>query len=276
MTEVARAESQLAEAASWVRRETESAATIALVLGSGLGAVADRLENQTRIASRDIPHYPVSSVVGHAGEVVFGTLSGRDIVAISGRVHAYEGHAIREVTFPVRLVHRLGARSIVITNAAGAISRDLEPGDVMLIDDHINLAFANPLVGPVDEGAVRFPDMSAPYDREWLARAEHIAVNLGIRVRRGVYLWTLGPSYETKAEIRAFRRMGADVVGMSTVPEVIQARALDMKVLGLSMITNLAAGLSGRPLSHDDVIEAGREARERLVGFVSAIVRDAT
>lgn len=276
MTEVAMAESRLAEAAACVRKKTDSAATIALVLGSGLGAVADRLENQTRIASRDIPHYPISSVVGHAGEVVFGTLAGRDVVVISGRVHAYEGHAIRRVTFPIRLVHRLGARSIVITNAAGAISPDLEPGDVMLIDDHINFAFANPLVGPVDEGVVRFPDMSAPYDRQWLERAEHIAIDLGIRVRRGVYLWTLGPCYETKAEIRALRRLGADVVGMSTVPEVIQARALDMKVLGLSTITNLAAGLSGRPLSHDEVIEAGREVRERLVGFIAAIVRDVT
>ncbi len=247
---------------------------VALVLGSGLGALADAAEDARAFPTEDLPGYPRSTVEGHQGRLVFGRLEGRDVVFVQGRVHLYEGHPIRAVTFPVRLVHALGARRLVVTNAAGGIHPLCKPGTLMFITDHINFAFDNPLIGPNTDGGPRFPDMSAPYDPDWIDRAEAAALRLGIGTRRGVYLWTRGPSYETKAEIQAFRRLGADAVGMSTVPEVIQARYLGMQVLGLSTITNFAAGLHPDPLLHEDVLAVGRQIRGDLERLVRAIVRE--
>lgn len=265
---------RLAEAVAAVRAHTDARPEIALVLGSGLGALADEVEDATVISTSAIPHYPASTVAGHAGRLVAGTLAGRPVLMVQGRVHLYEGHDAREVTFPVRLAHALGARGIVLTNAAGGINPAFRPGTLMLITDHLNLAFANPLAGPVGEGEARFPDLSNPYDESWREAARNIAVTRGISYREGTYVWTSGPSYETPAEIRFFARAGADAVGMSTVPEAIQAAALGLPVLGISTITNPAAGLDSQPLDHADVLEVGRQVRDRLATWVRAIVAE--
>ncbi|MEZ4700605.1 MAG: purine-nucleoside phosphorylase [Rhodothermales bacterium] len=223
-----------------------------------------------------MPHYPASTAPGHEGRLVFGELEGRRVVCIQGRVHLYEGITVQQVVFPIRLVHALGARRLLVTNAAGGINRTFREGDLMFISDHINFAFANPLVGPNGDEGPRFPDMSDVYDAGWLGRAEAVALRAGIQTRRGVYLWTRGPCYETKAEIRCYRQLGADAVGMSTVPEVIQARHLGMPVLGISAITNLATGMHHAPLRHEDVLEVGRRIRDHAEQLVRSILRDAT
>lgn len=262
------------DAARAVRDRDARVPEMALVLGSGLGSLADLVEDPTLIATHDLKGYPRSTVAGHNGRLVIGQLEGRDVVFVQGRVHLYEGHPVAAVAFPVRLVHALGVRKLLVTNAAGGINPAFTPGTLMFITDHINAAFANPLVGPNMDGGPRFPDMSAPYDPDWLDRAEHLALQQGIATRRGVYLWTLGPSYETKAEIKYFARLGADVVGMSTVPEVIQALYLGMRVLGISTITNPAAGLNAMPLNHEEVLEVGQQVRGRLERLVRAVVRE--
>ena len=255
-----------------VRARTDLVPEIALVLGSGLGALADDVEDAVVISTSDVPHYPESTVPGHAGRLVLGTLGGRPVLVIQGRVHYYEGHSPREVTFPVRLAHALGAKRLLLTNAAGGINPAFGPGTLMLITDHLNLTFASPLAGPVGDGEGRFPDMSNPYDADWRIRARNIALTLGIPYREGVYVWTSGPSYETPAEIRTFSKAGADAVGMSTVPEAIQAAALGLPVLGISTITNPAAGLNAKALDHEEVLEVGRSVRDRLATWVRAIV----
>lgn len=262
------------EAVTFIRTHTPRTPEIALVLGSGLGSLAEGVEDPVVISTTDIPGYPHSTVAGHQGRLVFGRLAGRDVVFVQGRVHLYEGHPVRAITMPIRLVHALGARCLLVTNAAGGINPAFRPGTLMFIEDHINFAFASPLAGPNTDGGPRFPDMSAPYDLAWLERAERLALEHGIATKRGTYLWTQGPSYETPAEIRAFWRMGADAVGMSTVPEVIQARYLDMEVLGLSTITNPAAGLGAEPLDHEDVLEVGRQVKRELSNLVQLIVQD--
>lgn len=247
---------------------------LALVLGSGLGDLAEAAQDAVVVSAAEVPGYPQSTVSGHHGRLVFGRLGGRTVVFVQGRVHLYEGHPVRAVTFPVRLVHALGAERLLLTNAAGGINRQFEPGTLMFIEDHINFAFSSPLSGPnVDDGP-RFPDMSAPYDLDWLAAARQVALDHGIATQQGVYLWTRGPSYETPAEIRVFQHLGADAVGMSTVPETIQARYLGMDVLGLSTITNLAAGLGTEPLDHDDVLAVGRQVRDDLAQLVRALVAE--
>jgi purine-nucleoside phosphorylase len=246
---------------------------LALVLGSGLGDLAHAAEEAQAIPAQDLPGYPASTVAGHQGRLVFGRMEGQEVVFLQGRVHRYEGHPIRAVTFPIRLLHALGIRRLLVTNAAGGINRSFVPGTLMFITDHINFSFANPLSGPNEDGGPRFPDMSAPYDPAWRDQAEQVARTLGIAIRRGVYLGVQGPSYETKAEVRAFERLGADAVGMSTVPEVLQAVGLGMQVLGLSTITNPAAGLSLAPLVHEDVLEVGRQVRQSLERLLRGIIR---
>ena len=264
----------LAPAVDAVRARSALVPELALVLGSGLGALADEVEDATVLPTSDVPGYPASTVQGHAGRLVLGTLAGRPVLVVQGRVHLYEGHAPRTLGFPVRLAHALGARGLVLTNAAGGIRRDFAPGTLMLISDHINLAGANPLIGPPGPGEARFPDLSNPYDESWRASARNIALTHGISYREGVYLWTAGPSYETPAEIRFFERIGADAVGMSTVPEAIQAAALGLPVLGISTITNPAAGIGGVPLDHEDVLAVGAAVRSRLAAWVRALVAE--
>lgn len=246
---------------------------IALVLGSGLGELADSIEDATIIPTQDIPGYPVSTAPGHKGRLIIGTLENVPVVAIQGRVHVYEGYTARESAFPIRLVHALGASKLLLTNAAGGINVNMGPGTLMFIRDHINFAFANPLAGPNVDGGPRFVDLSDPYDSEWLARAEKAALNAGIATQKGVYLWTMGPSYETKAEIKMYRMLGADAVGMSTVPEALQANYLGMSVLGISTITNPAAGMSNEPLRHEDVLMVGKEIRKTLEQLVRVILK---
>ncbi|MDX1546043.1 MAG: purine-nucleoside phosphorylase, partial [Rhodothermales bacterium] len=248
-----------------VREREARVPELALVLGSGLGGLADAADAAHALSTAELPGYPRSSVEGHRGRLVFGRLAGRDVVFVQGRVHLYEGHPVRALTFPVRLAHALGARRLLVTNAAGGINPAFGPGTLMFISDHLNAAGAGPLArsAGLPAGAPpglpgRLPGLHAPYDPAWLDRAEAVALRLKIRTRRGVYVWAGGPSYETPAEVRMFARMGADAVGMSTVPEVVQARLLGMRVLGLSTITNPAAGLGGELLAHEDVLAVGR------------------
>jgi purine-nucleoside phosphorylase len=262
----------LGQAVQAIREHTDARPEIVLILGSGLGALADEVEEPTAIPTTDIPGYPQSTVIGHSGRLVFGRFGGRSVLFVQGRIHLYEGHRPDLLTIPVRLGHALGARRLLVTNAAGGLNPAWPPGTLMFISDHINHAFASPLAGPAREGEPRFADLHDAYDPAWIARAEHLAAQNGIDTQRGVYLWTRGPSYETPAEIRYFSTIGADAVGMSTVPEVLQAVSLGMPVLGISAITNYAAGLSPEPLNHEEVLEAGLMVRDKFAALVRAIL----
>ena len=244
----------------------------AIVLGSGLGGLARRMSEVTAIPYRDIPGFAEPAVTGHRGELVHGTLGGREVVALAGRFHVYEGHSAGDAAFPVRLLHALGAPVLVVSNAAGGVRRTFVPGQLVVIEDHINLAFLNPLVGPVVGGDIRFPDMSDPYDRELRKAIHEIALAQGLTLEDGVYGWLSGPSYETPAEVRMLERFGIDMVGMSTVPEVIVARALGMRVLGISCVTNAAAGLSSTPIDHQHVLEATAGAATAFESLIEAFV----
>ena len=248
---------------------------VAIILGSGLGQLADGIERATNIPYADIPGFPRSTVVGHAGRLVAGSMEACDVIVLSGRFHLYEGHTAATAGLPVRVARALGAQVLFVSNAAGGVRSTLQPGDLMLIEDHINLMWRNPLIGPVVDGDERFPDMSAPYDPQLLSILRTVALEAGIPVTEGVYASMLGPSYETPAEVRMLRWMGADAVGMSTVPEVVTARAMGMRVAGVSCITNHAAGMTSQPLSHHEVIEIADRVRgsfERLVrGFVGRV-----
>lgn len=244
------------QAAAKIRAQTGSHATsVGLILGSGLGGLAKRIEESTRIPFGEIPGFPETTIVGHDGALIVGTLGGRQIAALSGRFHMYEGHSAALAGFPVRVLRALGARELFVSNAAGGISPKLAVGDLMMICDHLNLMGANPLVGPLQPGEVRFPDMTDAYDPGLRRSLRTTAEKLGISLREGVYAGLLGPSYETPVEVKMLRTLGADAVGMSTVPEVIVARALGMRVAGVSCITNAAAGVTGAALSHAEVLE---------------------
>jgi purine-nucleoside phosphorylase len=244
----------------------------AIILGSGLGGLAQQIANGVAVPFADIPGFPSARVVGHAGALIAGRLAGRPVLALAGRFHMYEGHNARLAALPVRVMHALGARTLIVSNAAGGVRRTFRPGDLMLIDDHINLMFRNPLIGGVEPGEPRFPDMSAPYDPELRAVAREVALEAGIALQEGVYAGLLGPAYETPAEVRMLERIGADATGMSTVPEVIVARALDMRVLGISCITNLACGLTPTPPSHEEVLVVAAQAAVRLERIVTGLV----
>ena len=242
---------------------------VAIVLGSGLGGVADAVPDAVRVPYREIPGFPEPGAPGHKGELVAGTLEGVPLVVQSGRFHLYEGHTAELAALPTRVFARRGVDTLIVTNAAGGIRHTFRPPTLMLIADHINLMFRNPLVGPVVEGDQRFPDMSDPYDAELRASARTVARAEGIVLEEGVYAALLGPSFETPAEIRMLERLGADAVGMSTVPEVIVARARGLRCLGFSSVTNVAAGLSAQPLSHVEVLEAGA----RVAGQLERLIR---
>ena len=260
-------------AAEAVRTRIGAAAPrVAIVLGSGLGQLADAVAQPVRIGYADIPGFPKPGVAGHKGELVAGSLEGVPVLVQSGRFHLYEGHPIETTALPVRVFARLGIRTLVVTNAAGGIRSTFRPGTLMLISDHVNLMFRNPLIGPVLEGEERFPDMSDPYDRELRQLAREVARDARIDLDEGVYVGLLGPSYETPAEIRMLQRFGVDAVGMSTVPEVIVARARGLKCLGFSTITNLAAGISPTVLSHQEVLEVGRQVGDALGSIVKGVV----
>ncbi|MBM3808239.1 MAG: purine-nucleoside phosphorylase [Acidimicrobiia bacterium] len=261
------------EAAEWLRRQGAGGTSVAVVLGSGLGDFADHLEGAASIPYGDIPHWPASSVIGHAGKLVIGTLEGRKVLALSGRVHQYEGHDMETVTFAMRVLGRLGVPRVILTNAAGGISPQCSRGALMVIDDHINLMGNNPLVGPNDERfGLRFPDMTEVYAARLRAIADAAAAAQGVTIQHGVYVAVLGPSYETPAEIRAFRALGADAVGMSTAPEAIVARHMQMEVLGISCITNAAAGVFPEPLHHSEVMETARQVKGQFIALLEGII----
>ncbi len=245
---------------------------VMVVLGSGLGGLADKVEDAASIGYERLPGFHVPKVEGHAGKLVFGKLAGVEVMLQSGRFHMYEGHSAAEAALPVRVGSLLGIRTLIVTNASGGINRDFTPGTLMLIRDHLNLTGRNPLEGPVRDGEVRFPDMSVAYDAELRALAHRVAGERGIALAEGVYAGLLGPNYETPAEIRMLAMLGADAVGMSTVPEVIVARANGMRCLGISLVTNPAAGISPTPLNHEEVMAMARVAGVKLGELVEGIV----
>jgi purine-nucleoside phosphorylase len=264
---------RVTEAAEWLRGKGFGGGDVGLVLGSGLGPFADTMGDAFAIGYSDIPHFPASHVIGHAGRLVGGVVAGHRVIALSGRAHYYEGHDLRTVTFAVRVLSRLGIRTIILTNAAGGINTAFTRGVLMLIDDHINLLGSNPLIGPQDDRfGPRFPDMSEVYSRRLRGLAEEAARSIGLAVQHGIYIAVHGPSYETPAEIRAFRALGADAVGMSTVPEAIVARHMGMEVIGISCITNMAAGVLPEPLNHDDVMETARRVRAQFTALLEGII----
>jgi purine-nucleoside phosphorylase len=262
------------QAAQWIARRIRRVPGLAIVLGSGLGDFAEQLGQAVRLPYASIPHFPRPAVVGHRGQLVVGELEGVPVAVLQGRVHYYEGYTLQQVVFPVRVLGLLGVRVLVLTNAAGGIRTDYGQGALVLIRDHLNLQGANPLMGPHDERfGPRFPDMTHAYSERLrqLARAE--ARRLGIELPEGVYAAVHGPSYETPAEIRALRTLGADLVGMSTVPEVIAARQMGLEVLAISCVTNLAAGLADAPIDHEEVLRTGAAVREKLMRLLAALVR---
>jgi len=246
-----------------------------LVLGSGLSGLARRIEAQRFVRYSDIPGFATPTVPGHLGQLISGTLAGRPVLALCGRFHVYEGYSAAEATFPIRVLHALGADTLLLSNAAGGIRRTMKPGDLMIIRDHLNLTWMNPLIGPVVPGDERFPDMSDPWDPKLRALLAESANAVDVPVTEGVYCGLTGPSYETPAEVRMLEILGAEAVGMSTVHEVIVARAIGMRVAGMSCITNLAAGLSDQMVSHEDVLEvtkrAGAEFEKVAIEFVSRL-----
>lgn len=246
---------------------------ILLVLGSGLGHLVDAVVDPVVVPFAELPGYPATSVVGHAGRYVGGRIGERAVLLQAGRFHLYEGHAPEVVAAPVRVAAALGIEVVVLTNAAGGVDPELEPGDLVLIEDHINFMFRSPLVGAVREGEGRFPDMSAPYDPELCALALRAADSVGVPLRVGVYAAMLGPSFETAAEVRMLGTMGADVVGMSTVPEVIAARARGLRCLAFSVVTNKGTGLSDVPQTHEEVMEVGRRAGRALGRILAELLR---
>lgn len=261
------------EAAAWLRARLPGEPDVAIVLGSGLGDFADDLSDPRSIPYADIPHWPTTSIVGHAGRVVYGTHKGRRVLALAGRAHFYEGHSMATVTFATRVLGILGIRNLILTNAAGGINLAFKPGSLMLIDDHINLMGTNPLAGANDERfGPRFPDMSEVYSVRLRALATEAGEGLDVPLVRGVYVALHGPSYETPAEIRYLRTIGADAVGMSTVPEALVARHMGMEVLGISCITNAAAGVLPKPLVHDEVMEVARRVRASFGALLQGVI----
>lgn len=258
-----------AVAADAVRGDLATRSPVAaIVLGSGLGALAERVTKARRVPYSQIPGFHAPSVEGHRGELIAGELAGREVLLLAGRFHMYEGHSAQAAAFPVRVVQALGAKVLFVSNAAGGIRREFVPGTLMVIRDHLNLQFRNPLIGALEPGDIRFPDMSAPYAPRLRKLLRTAAAAEGLGLGEGVYAGLLGPTYETPAEVRMLERLGADAVGMSTVPEVIMAAALGMEAAGVSCITNAAAGLSDAPLAHAEVMEVGQRAAKSFCALV--------
>ncbi|AGB40556.1 purine nucleoside phosphorylase I, inosine and guanosine-specific [Halobacteroides halobius DSM 5150] len=266
---------QLQESADYIKEEIDIKPKVALILGSGLGVLAGEIEDKVEITYDEIPNFPVSTVEGHAGQLVLGTLEGIEVVAMQGRFHYYEGYDMSLIGFPVQVMNLLGPNKLVVTNSAGGANRNFNVGDLMLINDHINFMGTNPLVGPNEaELGPRFPDMSEAYNQELIELAEKVADEQGLGLRKGVYVGMTGPTYETPAEVRMINKLGGDAVGMSTVPEVIAANHLGMKVLGISCITNMAAGILPEPLSHDEVIETTQRVKPKFINLVRGIIKE--
>lgn len=265
--------SEINKAKEFVQSKTTEKPTIGIILGSGLGPFADTLEDAVHIPYHTIPHFAASGAVGHANELVIGKIAGKTVVAMKGRFHYYEGVSLDEVTFPVRVMKALGVEKLIITNACGAVNTEFNPGDLMLITDHINLTANNPLIGPNNpELGVRFLDVSEVYNKAMRQIVLDIAKEQDIILRQGVYAWWTGPTYETPAEIRMIRTLGADAVGMSTVPEALIARHSGIDTIGISCLTNMACGILEQPLSHDEVIETAERVKSTFLKLISEVI----
>lgn len=246
---------------------------IGIILGSGLGNLASQINDPIEINYKDIPDFPTSSVKGHSGKLIFGKLSGKNLVAMQGRIHYYEGQGIDKTVFPAKILCQLGIKYLIVTNACGGVNTSFTPGDLMIIKDHINFTGVNPLIGPNDDTiGPRFPDQSFTYNKELRDIAKNVAKELNFELKEGVYMWFTGPVYETPAEVRMARIMGADAVGMSTVPEVIVANHRGVKVLGISAITNMAAGILDKPLNHEEVIDVSSKIQDKFENLVKKII----
>ncbi|MDF2669621.1 MAG: punA [Paenibacillus sp.] len=265
---------QIEQARLFIEEEIPYQPEIGLILGSGLGVLANAMEDVTVIHYSEIPNFPVSTVEGHAGELLIGTIEGRKAIMMKGRFHLYEGYDAQTVAFPIRVMKALGVKTLLVTNAAGGVNTSYQSGDLMLLSDHINLMYRNPLMGPNESTfGVRFPDMSQAYSARLRQIAHEAALEQGLKLQEGVYAGMLGPSYETPAEIRMLRKLGADAVGMSTVPEVTAARHAGLEVLGISCITNMAAGILEQPLSHDEVMETAERVKGIFLNLVQTIIK---
>ena len=264
---------QATQAAKFILSKTKLRPKIALVLGSGLGAFADEFGNATRIPYKKIPHFPQSTAIGHAGQLVIGNVGDVPVVGMQGRVHLYEGYTAKQVAFPIRVFQRAGIKAAIITNAAGGINLGYSQGALVALRDHINHQAANPLIGPNDDRfGPRFPDMTHAYDKEFRRFVAEEGKRLKLNLHEGVYLALLGPNYETPAEIHAFRTLGADLVGMSTVPEVLAARHSGIRVLGISCVTNMAAGVTGEALTAEEVFETGARVKNDFIALLKAVI----
>ena len=260
-------------AAKFIHRQTKLRPKIALVLGSGLGAFADEFSSAKKIPYAKIPHFPQSTAIGHAGQLVLGKVDGVDVAGMQGRVHLYEGYSPQQVVFPIRVFARMGVKAVILTNAAGGVNLNYSAGALVAISDHINLQGVNPLIGPNDERfGVRFPDMTRAYDPEFRNFVSDAGKKLKMNLHEGVYLALSGPNYETPAEIRSFRTLGADLVGMSTVPEVLAARHAGIRVLGISCVTNMAAGVTGQALTAEEVFETGARVKNEFIALLKAVI----
>jgi purine-nucleoside phosphorylase len=260
-------------AAKFILGKTKLRPRIALVLGSGLGGFADEFANATKIPYAKIPNFPQSTAIGHAGRLVIGDVGNIPVVAMQGRVHLYEGYSPKEVTFPIRVFARMGIQAVILTNAAGGINRNYSQGCLVTIRDHVNLQGVNPLTGPNDDRfGLRFPDMTQAYDREFQGFVTEEGKKLALNIHNGVYLAVAGPSYETPAEIYSFRAIGADLVGMSTVPEVITARHSGIRLLGISCVTNMAAGTTDAPLNQEEVLEIAARIKPQFIALLRAVI----
>ncbi|MBE6067923.1 MAG: purine-nucleoside phosphorylase [Clostridium lundense] len=261
------------ESVDFIKSKIDISPEIGIILGSGLGDLAEKVENKVIVKYEDIPNMPKSTVVGHAGQYVFGKLSGKDVVMMQGRIHYYEGHPMEIIALPIHIMKFLGIKTLIVTNAAGGVNTSFNPGDLMIITDHINFVFNNPLIGKNDEEiGPRFPDMSMPYDKDLVNLSEEVAKTHNINIQKGVYVMMPGPTYETPAEVKMIRIIGGDAVGMSTVPEVIVAKHAGLKVLGISCITNMASGILDQPLNHQEVIETSNRVKGTFTRLITNIV----
>lgn len=266
---------QINESANYLKSKTTNKPEIGIILGSGLGGLTESIEEPTRIPYKDIPHFPLSTVDGHAGHLVMGHLSNKNVIVMQGRFHFYEGYPLSQVTFPIRVLISMGIKKLIVTNAAGGVNKSYTPGDLMIIKDHINFTGNNPLIGPnLDSRGPRFLDLTRAYDGNLMKLAKDVGNRLKIDVKEGVYMWFTGPNYETPSEVKLASILGADAVGMSTVPEVIVANHESVKVLGISCITNMAAGILDKPLNHDEVVETSIKVRDKFESLVSEIIKE--
>lgn len=266
---------KIREASNYIKGKIKYIPEILIILGSGLSNLAEDLENKIEIKYSEIPNFPVSTVEGHKGQFVFGEISGKKVVMMQGRFHYYEGYSMDKVTFPIRVMANLSVKKLIVTNAAGGVNTSFKPGDLMIIKDHINFGSLNPLIGKnLDEFGERFPDMSSAYSKDYINITKSVSKNLSIDLVEGVYIMTTGPTYETPAEVKMLRTLGADATGMSTVPEVIVANHSGMKTLGISCITNMACGILDKPLNHEEVIETSNMVHEKFKKLIKGIIKE--